>query len=138
MTHPFHTGRDARYTGAATIPNTGGRGVTAAALVLQHPLLKVQIDPMYRSLDVCPSRQTVESFRLVPITAVDFFPRRDALPDLHPLGPEEHAIGTAEAGAEYVRAGAAVGVSANGADLPTVRAGAGGCRRGARGMEGST
>jgi hypothetical protein len=75
VTHPFHVGRDARYTGAATIPTVGREPVPAAALVLHHTKA-IPLDPMFQQLDTRPQQRGVADVRLVPVMVADFYARK--------------------------------------------------------------
>jgi hypothetical protein len=116
MAHPFHAGR---YSGATTIPRTNSVPVPAAALVL-HFTRCIPINPMFKALDN-PDQRGVAGVRLVPVSVVDFYARRNALPDLHELGSEELGAGNAPARAGGVRARAAVAVQATGGELQQVQ-----------------
>lgn len=59
--HPFH---DGQYSGVNTIPVTTTAPVPAAALVLHHDRM------------VSANPNPVREVRLVPVQAVDFYPRR--------------------------------------------------------------
>lgn len=131
MSHPFHTGR---YSGAATIPRTDSHPVPAAALVVEHTQA-VEIAPMFRQLDR-PGRG-VAGAHLVPITVVDFYARARVLPDLHPLGREEHSAGHTPRALGDLRAWPAVAVPASRGELSEVHSGSAGNRSEAAAVEGA-